>query len=92
MQGPGGHVSREEYLLGRKVDASLDLLNREENKESEQKPKSSHIIEYGELALFKLLLEALSTLQGFFDFIAQIKKINIELYLGFAQESFCFQN
>ncbi|KAF2349286.1 Pre-mRNA splicing factor [Trinorchestia longiramus] len=46
-KGPAGHVSREEYLLGRKVDASLDLLNQAESDKPEEPPKSSHVIEYG---------------------------------------------
>lgn len=55
-QGPGGHVSREEYLLGRKIDKALEQLERSEAdeaaQEGEQPPpqqnKSSYTIEHGE--------------------------------------------
>lgn len=54
-QGPGGHVSREEYLLGRKIDKALEQLERaeaaEEAQEEDQPPpqqnKSSYTIEHG---------------------------------------------
>ena len=54
-QGPGGHVSREEYLLGRKIDKALEQLERaeaaEEAQEGDQPPpqqsKSSYTIEHG---------------------------------------------
>ena len=36
LKSAGKHVSREEYLLGRKVDASLDMLNQEESKQEER--------------------------------------------------------
>jgi len=45
-QGPAGHVSREEYLLGRKVDASLDILNRQEAGEDPQEAKPAAAIEH----------------------------------------------
>lgn len=54
-QGPGGHVSREEYLLGRKIDKALEQLEQAEAaeaaQEGEQPPpqqnKSSYTIEHG---------------------------------------------
>jgi len=45
-QGPAGHVSREEYLLGRKVDASLDILNRTEAGEDPQEAPPAQAIEH----------------------------------------------
>ncbi|KAG0724063.1 Pre-mRNA-splicing factor CWC25 [Chionoecetes opilio] len=52
-KGPGGHVSREEYLLGRKIDKALEQLEQaeatEEPQEGEQPPqqsKSSYTIEH----------------------------------------------
>ncbi|MPC58919.1 Pre-mRNA-splicing factor CWC25 [Portunus trituberculatus] len=53
-KGPGGHVSREEYLLGRKIDKALEQLERaeaaEEAQEGDPPPpqqsKSSYTIEH----------------------------------------------
>ena len=42
FQGPGGHVDREDYLLGRKIDTAFEQLvtaeKEEEAKADPQKP------------------------------------------------------
>lgn len=54
FQGPGGHVSREEYLLGRKIDKAFEQLEQNEATENlpegEQLPqqnKPAYTIEHG---------------------------------------------
>ncbi|XP_047476962.1 pre-mRNA-splicing factor CWC25 homolog [Penaeus chinensis] len=40
-KGPGGHVSREEYLLGRKIDTAFDQMVKMENEEGREDTSSA---------------------------------------------------
>ena len=48
FQGIRGNVDREEYLLGRKIDKTLELINTEETVEQNPEPsKPVYVIEHG---------------------------------------------